>query len=127
MSRPSIAMRVGTRIRELREAQGLSQRDLAKAIGMARSLVGYVEAGTKVPTLTTVDAIAQALGVSLADLVADETPERGTTKRNQPAAEIVPDHCRRLLALLRVRGPEYVEALERVVKIMDRFAKAKKD
>ncbi len=120
---PSIEVRVGARIRELREAQGMSQRDLATAIGMARSLVAYVEQGTKAPTISTLDAIAMALGVTVSELTA-EKPEKGATRKNEPT-EAVPENCRRLVALLRTRGPEYVATLEKVVKLMDDFAKAR--
>jgi transcriptional regulator with XRE-family HTH domain len=124
---PSIVTRVSSRIRELRESQNLSQRELAKLVGRARSLVIYVEKGTKVPSIETLEAFAKALGVTAAELVAEETRKKGSVQRNEPPDVAVPERCRRLLALLRVRGPEYVEALERVVKIMDRFANAKND
>jgi transcriptional regulator with XRE-family HTH domain len=120
---PSIVTRVASRIRELRESQKLSQRELAKLVGKARSLVIYLERGEKVPSIETLEAFAKALGVTASELVAEEPSEKGAIKRNEPT-DNVPERCRRLVALLRVRGPEYVDALERVVKIMDRFAKA---
>jgi transcriptional regulator with XRE-family HTH domain len=114
-----IVKRVGARIRELREAQGFSQREFATMVGKARSLVTYVEQGTKVPSLETLAAFATALGVSVAELVAEEPSGK---RKNEPG-EVVPERCRRLIALLRSRGPEYVVALEQVVKVMDEFAK----
>lgn len=122
MSRPpSIVVRVGNRIRELREAQKLSQREFAQLVGKARSLVTYVEKGTKVPSLETLEAFAKALGVTVSELVSER--DELATKKNEPG-EAVPDHARRLVALLRARGPEFSAALEQIVKVLDEFAKA---
>ncbi|WP_327376184.1 helix-turn-helix domain-containing protein [Streptomyces sp. NBC_01216] len=60
---------LGARIVELRRTAGLSQDQLADAIGMERRSIQRYEAGTRDPRFTDLVQIADALGVPLADLV----------------------------------------------------------
>jgi DNA-binding XRE family transcriptional regulator len=61
---------VGATIRKLREAKGVTQEGLAAAVGMMRSNISRIEAAKHRPTLETMERIAKALKVSLADLIA---------------------------------------------------------
>ena len=61
---------VGATIRKLREAKGLTQEELAAAVGMMRSNISRIEAAKHRPTLETMERIAKALKVSVADLIA---------------------------------------------------------
>jgi len=56
---------VGTRIRELRQARGLSARALAKALGISPSAVSQIERGVMQPSVSRLIAITDALGVPL--------------------------------------------------------------
>ena len=60
---------VGAEIRRLRKSQGLSQEILAKSSGLSQSYVGRIETSDKVPTLSALDSIAVALGVTSSDLL----------------------------------------------------------
>lgn len=51
-----------------RAAAGLSQADLAKAVGVTRQTIGLIEAGGYNPTLNLCVAICKALRVTLNDL-----------------------------------------------------------
>jgi len=70
MSRVKTARGVGTQIRKLREAKGVTQEELAGAVGMMRSNISRIEAAKHRPTLETMERIANALKVSVADLIA---------------------------------------------------------
>lgn len=60
----------GRALRERREAAGLSLADLAEMIGVQKSSLRRLEVSpTANPTISTVRAIAAALGCSVADLV----------------------------------------------------------
>jgi transcriptional regulator with XRE-family HTH domain len=61
---------LGATIRKLREARGFTQDQLATAVGMMRSNVSRIEAAKHRPTLETLEKIANALKVTVADLVA---------------------------------------------------------
>ncbi len=59
---------IGRRISVLREQKHLSQRDVAVRVGLSTEQIAEIEADTTVPSLDTLEAIAQALEVSLPDL-----------------------------------------------------------
>ena len=59
----------GERVRVLRQARGLSQETLALAAGLDRTYIGGVERGERNISLLNIQKIAQALGVSPADLL----------------------------------------------------------
>jgi transcriptional regulator with XRE-family HTH domain len=65
---------VGRRVRARREAAGLSVAALARTSGVARATLTQLEAGEGNPTLETVYALANALGVPISDLLGDPAP-----------------------------------------------------
>lgn len=56
---------VGTRIRDLRQARGMSARALAKTLGISPSAVSQIERGVMQPSVSRLIAITDALGVPL--------------------------------------------------------------
>ena len=71
------------RLRTVRTKKGLSQADLAKAIGVSAATISSYETanGAKIPALDKAEAIAEALGVSLdwlCGLTAPDTEEQNT-------------------------------------------------
>ena len=66
----------GRRLRQLRKAAGLSQPRLAITAGLSVSAVTDIEQGvTTNPKLSTLEALAQTLGVDVADLLVEPEPE----------------------------------------------------
>lgn len=59
----------GVIVRRLREARGWSQEQLAEHAGLNRSYVGEIERGTVIASIVTVEKLARAFGVSIADLL----------------------------------------------------------
>ena len=57
--------RIGNRIAALRKKAGLTQEELALRAGLQRTHVGRIEAGRYAVTLEVVQAIAQALGMTV--------------------------------------------------------------
>jgi XRE family transcriptional regulator, regulator of sulfur utilization len=75
---------VGRRLRDLREARGISLSALARAAGVGKATLSGLEHGTRNPTLETMYAIAAALSVPMSALTLDPgapastaTPVRG--------------------------------------------------
>lgn len=64
-----VGRRIGAKVRHLREAQGLSQEELAHRAGVHRTYVSQVERAVKNVTLVALEKIAKGLGVTLPDLV----------------------------------------------------------
>lgn len=56
---------VGARIRDLRQARGISARALAKTLGISPSAVSQIERGVMQPSVSRLIAITDALGVPL--------------------------------------------------------------
>src|SRR5947209_19986980 len=60
-----LAAEVGDRVRQAREAAGLSQRELASRVGTSQAAVARLEAGGVGATLTTLQRVAAALDLEL--------------------------------------------------------------
>lgn len=65
MTQLDTKMRVGLRIKELRNTLGYSQETLAYSIEMSRTYLAEVEIGKRNISIENIDRIAQGLGVSL--------------------------------------------------------------
>jgi transcriptional regulator with XRE-family HTH domain len=63
-SQAGAAYEFGMRVRNCREARGMSQAELAAAVGSSQSAVARLEAGGTQPTLRTMHALSRALGAS---------------------------------------------------------------
>ncbi|MGB3804350.1 MAG: helix-turn-helix transcriptional regulator, partial [Sphingopyxis granuli] len=62
---------LGTRLRRLREARGMSLAGLARAAGLSKPSVWAWEKGTTVPRRKSLHALATALRVSEQEIVGD--------------------------------------------------------
>jgi transcriptional regulator with XRE-family HTH domain len=62
---------VGESLRDIRRRQGHSLDTLALESGVSRAMLGQIETGKSVPTITVLWKIADALGVPVAQLIAD--------------------------------------------------------
>lgn len=60
-----LALEFGEKVRVAREAAGLSQRDLAMRMSTSQAAVARLEAGGVGSTLTTLQKVADALGMAI--------------------------------------------------------------
>jgi transcriptional regulator with XRE-family HTH domain len=60
---------MGKRLRKLRIAKKLSQATVAKRADLSREYVNKIEAGRYDPPLSTINALAKALGVQVGELL----------------------------------------------------------
>ncbi|PJI95057.1 helix-turn-helix domain-containing protein [Luteimicrobium subarcticum] len=67
---------LGRRIRHARTSRGLTLDALGDAVGAAPSQLSQIENGRREPRLSLLQGIAEALGVGVASLLADEAPSR---------------------------------------------------
>ncbi|HEY7153115.1 MAG TPA: helix-turn-helix transcriptional regulator [Gemmataceae bacterium] len=66
---------IGKRVRQLRIDRGLSQQALATAAGLSISVVTTIEQGQRDdPRISTVVALARALGIGVDALLSDAAP-----------------------------------------------------
>jgi transcriptional regulator with XRE-family HTH domain len=78
------------KLRELREAKGWTQTELAERSGTAQQSVANWENGTRVPALDSAQALCRALGVACTvfdgcEYVPVESRGRGRPKKAAPA------------------------------------------
>jgi transcriptional regulator with XRE-family HTH domain len=72
------------RLRELREAAGLTQQQLAERAGMAWRTVTHLEGGDRKPTWETVVALCVALGVGSDEFLKPPAAPTGPRPRGRP-------------------------------------------
>ncbi len=63
-----IKVRFGRRLREVRQARGLSQEELAFKAGLHRTYVSSAERGKRNVGLVNIERLAQALDIDIGDL-----------------------------------------------------------
>ncbi len=68
MSENSLQLIVGKNIQKIRESKGISQQELAAKCNFEKSNMSRLEAGRVNPTLSTLEKVAKALDISLAEL-----------------------------------------------------------
>ena len=61
----AVSVDVGSRLRELREARGISMRALATKSGLSANALSMIERGKTSPSVSTLYKLADALGVSI--------------------------------------------------------------
>lgn len=60
---------LAAKIKALRKAHGLTQEELGKMAGVSESQISYIEAGTSIPPLRTLERIAVALNCTILDVL----------------------------------------------------------
>jgi XRE family transcriptional regulator, regulator of sulfur utilization len=75
---------VGDRVKRIRDAKGLSLRDLARETGVSAPMLSQVERGETSPTLHVATKIAVGLGLTLSQLLRlDEDPHVVVVRRSE--------------------------------------------
>lgn len=62
-------------VREARKRAGLTQAELARRAGVARSTVGRIEAGTRIPSTDLAERLVRAAGFEIRVSLGDPDPE----------------------------------------------------
>lgn len=105
-------MDVGGRIRYFRQLRGLSQEQLALEAGINPAFLGHLERGLKSPTITTLDKLVRALGISFEELFAEGPPVPDTARENA---------MKRLELLVRDLSAGQLEKLSDIIQSILRF------
>ena len=71
ISDSEILKKFGERVRQLRNQQDISQEELAHKANLHRTYIGMIERAEKNITLLNIEKIANALEVSIKDLIDD--------------------------------------------------------
>lgn len=87
-------LKVGQRIRSLREQRRLSLRALARACGLSSNAISLIERGENSPTVSSLHSLAMALGVSITDFFENQGEQaiifvRPETRRRSEGSGII--------------------------------------
>lgn len=82
------AEKLGAFIGEIRKEKGMTQKELAMKLNVTDKAVSKWERGLGLPDINTIEPLADALGVSIAELMKSERIEREEVKAKE-AEEIV--------------------------------------
>jgi transcriptional regulator with XRE-family HTH domain len=78
----ALCAETGARVQRARMRRGRSQRELARAVGVARSSIGNLETGTQRPPVHLVLLIARVLDVPVTDLLPSARDPGQVTEEN---------------------------------------------
>ncbi len=67
-------MDIADRIKHFRTTKGLSQKEVATSIGIDQAQYSRIESGKVEPTLSSLEKIAEALSIEVAELFSKEKP-----------------------------------------------------
>lgn len=56
---------IGKNVRARREAAGMTQKQLAQAVGVKQAMISHIEVGERLPSLPLAIQLADALGVTV--------------------------------------------------------------
>src|SRR3990172_12567476 len=83
---PTAIDQIGPRLRDERIRAGISQRELARRLGLSPSLISQLESGQSKPSVGTLYAIVTELGVSLDRVIrGDDGPAARAPVSDSPA------------------------------------------
>ncbi len=95
---------IGSRIKQLRKAKGLSQEALSEKVGMSSKYLSSIERGNENPTLDTFIKLAQALGVNVFDVF------------NYSQEQSLKDSKKFLLDLIRSSNKEKLDLTAKIIQ-----------
>jgi len=75
--RGDVQRALGKNLRQARERAGLTQEVVAERSGVHPTEVSRIESGKRDPRIATVEALAEAVGVSVSDLLESRVIGRG--------------------------------------------------
>jgi transcriptional regulator with XRE-family HTH domain/KaiC/GvpD/RAD55 family RecA-like ATPase len=104
---------LATRLKTLRRHKGLSQKDLARGIGVTPSTISQIEGHLIYPSLPALVKIAEILAVDLGALFEDQAGSlRPVVFREESQSAVVPDRPHTAVAARRLLPPDAGASVE---------------
>lgn len=106
-----MAKDISKRIRELRKAMKLTQSQFAEMVNLSEDSIGKIERGVSVPTIDTLNKIAEGLKITLSEVL-EETLQK-VKSQNQAIADFI--------KYLKTKSNEDVRLIHEVaIKVLER-------
>lgn len=102
---------LGARVAQLRRDHGLTQAQLAEALGISQQMVGSYEVGRRRIPVSMLQSLAQALSVAVDELLGQTAKARA--KRGP--APVLARHMERISALPKTQQKFVIQVLESVL------------
>ncbi len=109
--------RLGTRIAELRKGQNITQVEMAKTLGVSQQTINSYEVGRRRVPVSALPTLARALGVSLEELLGEESAE--AAKKRGPAPKLQ-QQIERIQRLPRAQQRFVMQMIDTVLAQQDR-------
>lgn len=77
-------LKLGKRLKKLRNEAGLTQIQLAKSAGVSRPTISRIENGANYPNTNTLRALSEALGLDFSEFLATTTKVKNKIRREKP-------------------------------------------
>lgn len=61
-------MNLGESVKKLRNDKGMTQEELAEAVGVQTSMIGHIERGMKIPSLAVALKLGEVLGCTVDEM-----------------------------------------------------------
>lgn len=99
---PSAPPEVGATLQRMRLERGLTLEDLSRTAGVSKSMLSQIEREKANPTIAVAWRLANALGVSIAELLSAETPKDESIRVLEPheTPTLTGDHAGYVLKIL---------------------------
>ncbi len=110
---------IGKRIKYIRTEKGISQEELAEAADITTNYIGQIERGQRNPTLSILENIASALGITFSELFNEFDY---TVYLSIECISEVTD----IIMLLETFTPEQLHHIHRILKELDQLTDTKK-
>lgn len=105
---------IGKYLRDLRRRRGMSQQELALALGVSKQTISNWEVGRKVPRMKAVDKIANIFGVSRNSILAG-LPVEMLEQADRRVVDLT-DRDIRLTYLGQQVPREYIDIIEKLMR-----------
>ena len=105
---------IGKYLRDLRRRRGMSQQELALALGVSKQTISNWEVGRKVPRMKTVEKIANIFGVSRNSILAG-LPVEMLEQADRRVVDLT-DRDIRLTYLGQQVPREYIDIIEKLMR-----------
>ena len=106
-------VQMGARVAQLRKQSGITQVQLAEALGLSQAAITAYENGVRRVPVSMLPTLARILGVSIEELIG-EPPSRATRKRG-PSPKIQ-QHLERISALPKQKQRAMLDVIEAMLQ-----------
>jgi len=99
---------LGDRIYKIRRTRGLTQAQLGTQVGLSKRMIAHYEAGSKAMTVTALQKVASALGVTVATLMGERAAPPAPVNTTKPSV-------RKRVEILQKLAPTDQQAIFRMI------------